>query len=251
MRNATVAHCSISAARYFTLYYSSIPPFFLFKVALCCKKGGLHLSIIGGDKKRVSARTKIHPVNESGHTYEWVTSHIWQSRVTQHVLLFCLISETWLIRRWGKKFHLVNESCHAYVTWKSILWMRYVTTHSCVWHESFVCDTFDSFIWVIQPCICVIYMNEWFTWKLLNPPKNSKMALRLSTKGSIPYILVLADSASIFTEITQYTLICLQWALAELQYKKCLTYRTNGSSYCTRLAFAKNQFLFSYTCVRP
>ena len=51
-----------------------------------------------------------------------------------------------------------------------------------------------------------------------HPPKNGEIALWPSTNESIPYIVVLAGSASSFTEITEYNLISLLEGRADLQY---------------------------------
>ena len=55
----------------------------------------------------------------------------------------------------------------------------------------------------------------WGNWY---PPKNGEIALWPSTNESIPYIVVLAGSASSFTEITEYNLISLLEGRADLQY---------------------------------
>ena len=71
----------------------------------------------------------------------------------------------------------------------------------------------------------------------LIPPKNWEIALWPSTNRSIPYILVLAGSESIFIEMTEHSLISLLQVRPELHDEKSVKYRTNTSYYCTRLAF--------------
>ena len=54
------------------------------------------------------------------------------------------------------------------------------------------------------------------------PHKNGAIALWPTRNGSIPYILALAGSESIFNEITEYKFSSLMSNRAELQYEKRL-----------------------------
>ena len=107
---------------------------------------------------------------------------------------------------------------------------------------------------IVKRAICNV--KRFFAFKNFHPPKNGEIALWPSTNRLIPTvlvgsesirestrswtarvrflhsgadILVLAGSESIFTEVTEYKFISLLQARAELQYKKCPKYCTNGS----------------------
>ena len=72
--------------------------------------------------------SRVTHMNESCHTYEWVTSHIWMSHVT-----------------------LMNESCHTYEWVMSHIWMSHVThmNESCHTYEWLIhmCDMTHSYVW--------------------------------------------------------------------------------------------------------
>ena len=62
---------------------------------------------------------------------------------------------------------------------------------------------------------------------ICNSTKDGEITIWPSANDSIVIILVLAGSRSSFTDITEYNLISLLWALVEIQYEKCLNSYTN------------------------
>ena len=79
-------------------------------------------------------------VNESRHTCEWVTSHMWMSHVT-HVNESCHTCEWVMSRMWMSRVTHVNESCHKCEWVMSHTWLSHVT------HVNESCHTFE---WVMS-----------------------------------------------------------------------------------------------------
>ena len=78
-------------------------------------------------------------MNESGHTYEWVISHIWMSHVT-HMNESCHTYEWVRSHIWMSHVTHMNEACHTYEWVMSHIWMSHVT------HMKESCHTYE---WVI------------------------------------------------------------------------------------------------------
>jgi len=83
-------------------------------------------------------------MNESCHTYEWVMSHIWMSRVTHTNKAYRTYG--WgTSQMWMKHVAHMDESRHAYEWVMTHIWRRHVT------HMNDPCHTYEwvmSYIWM-------------------------------------------------------------------------------------------------------
>ena len=82
-------------------------------------------------------------MNESCHTYEWVMSRIWMSRVT-HMNESCHTRECVTSHKWMSHVTHTNESCHTYESVMSHIWMSHAT------HMNETCHTYE---WVMSNII--------------------------------------------------------------------------------------------------
>jgi len=97
-------------------------------------------------------------VNESCHTYEWVTSHAWVSNESCH---------TWmsLFHMWMSRVTHINESRRTHEWVLRHMWPCLIT-HSCVQRYSFICVTrpIHMWKWRIYTCDMIHYSLMCATW---------------------------------------------------------------------------------------
>ena len=100
----------------------------------------------------------------------------------------------------------------------------------------------------IYMCICIyiyvyifIYIYIYVYIYIHIPPKNGEITLWLTTNRWIPYIVVLAGSESIFTDITEYKYFSLLETPRELNNKS--EYNTITSYHWTQIIFVKHILL--------
>ena len=102
-------------------------------------------------------RSRVTHMNESCHTCEWVTSHMWMSHLT-HMNASHIATSQVNVTHINESVTLINESSHTYQLVMSHIWMSHVTylnesCHTNQWVMSHVSD-----FWI--PWCLMIFIPE-------------------------------------------------------------------------------------------
>ena len=101
----------------------------------------------------------------SGHTYEWVMSHIWMGHVT-HMNGSCHTYEWVIWHIWMGHVTDMNGSCDTYEWVMSQIWILYVwcDTHENIWRRhTWIRMNTHEYTW-----ICHMNTHEYVTWIHMN-----------------------------------------------------------------------------------